>query len=251
MNIDANVPCRAHNENIRSIVHGLPALRYDGCVLNNEISGKVASADMCKLARFDMSPLGRKIPASLRTEGAHDFHQYTRITCPLDEEHQMAPFVSGNEVLRSYDLVAVKPGSSAMFNKCCSSLEIDIISLELSAKLTFPIRPAAVAKAVARGVVFEICYAEALQDATARRQQISNGQQLVRASRGKGIILSSRARNRMETRNADDVVNLGFLFGLDACAARAAISSNVTGLLARVLKRRAEVVQMMDADPVQ
>eukprot|EP00656_Telonema_subtile_P020917 TRINITY_DN21970_c0_g2_i1.p1 TRINITY_DN21970_c0_g2~~TRINITY_DN21970_c0_g2_i1.p1 ORF type:complete len:256 (+),score=39.21 TRINITY_DN21970_c0_g2_i1:58-825(+) len=226
-------------------VHGLPALGYDGCVLNHEISGKVAQSDMCKLECFDVSPLRRKIPASVRLEGEDNFRQYTRITCPLDDEHQVAPFVSGNEVLRSYDLVAVRPGNGQMFSKCCNSLEIDIISLDLSSKLSFPLRPQLVATAVARGVVFEICYAESLQDASARRYQISNGQQLVRAARGRGILLSSRARHSMETRNAHDVVNLGFLFGLDQSAARAAVSVTVTSLLERAATRCTDAVEMM------
>ena len=109
----------------------------------------------------------------------------------------------------------------AMFTKCCTTqLDIDIISLNLSSKLTVQLRPQLVAAAVARGIVFELCYCDSLQDATARRMQISNGQQLVRAAQSRGIIISSRARSPIETRNAYDVANLGFLFGLNATAAR-------------------------------
>ena len=77
-----------------------------------------------------------------------------------------------------------------------------------------------VAQAVARGVVFELCYSELLQDQSSRRWQINNAQQLTRASRGRGIIISSRARRPLETRDALDVANMGFLFGLDPSAAQ-------------------------------
>ena len=47
----------------------------------------------------------------------------------------------GTQVLRSYDLVAVRPATGALFAKCCTALEIDIISLDMSAKLPFHLRP--------------------------------------------------------------------------------------------------------------
>ena len=160
MILDANVPCRTRTEAIRKIVHGLPELGYDGCVLNNEISTKVSSADRCAIEPFDTAPLGRRIPAKLGIQSTAHFRQYTRISCPLDNDHQLAPFTTGNavhallccegllcllglgtQVLRSYDLVAVRPATGALFAKCCTTLEIDIISLDMSAKLPFHLRP--------------------------------------------------------------------------------------------------------------
>ena len=98
MILDANVPCRTRTEAIRKIVHGLPELGYDGCVLNNEISTKVSSADRCAIEPFDTAPLGRRIPAKLGIQSTAHFRQYTRISCPLDNDHQLAPFTTGNAV---------------------------------------------------------------------------------------------------------------------------------------------------------
>ncbi len=71
---------------------------------------------------------------------------------------------------------------------------MDIIALELWQRLPFKLKPALVKAALARGVFFEICYAPALREPSARRNLFANAQALVRATRGRNIIVSSGAR---------------------------------------------------------
>ena len=60
-------------------------------------------------------------------------------------------------VARGYDLVAVQPGSERLFQMACSSLECDLVSLDLSRRLPYRFKPAAVKAALARGLHFEVC----------------------------------------------------------------------------------------------
>lgn len=237
--IDSNVPCRAPNQTVRSVVYSLVEQGWQACILNNEVAaGKLTQADICSLNPIDLSCCPH--PST-------QFVQYSRITCPLDQDHQTAPFAStNNPVLRSYDLVAVRPTQPELFAKCCTVLaaQIDIISLDISNKLPFHLRPQLVTQAAANGIVFEICYAEMLQNPAARRQQISNAQQLARALRGRNVILSSQARRPLEIRAVGDVVNLGFLFGFDQSAAQAAVSTNVETMMNRAAARKTDAVQL-------
>lgn len=64
------------------------------------------------------------------------------------------------------------------------------------------------------GPVLQICYAPALREETARRNLFANALALARATRGKGIIISSGARSAFELRGPYDVINMATLFGL-------------------------------------
>lgn len=71
--------------------------------------------------------------------------------------------------------------------------------------------------ALQRGVKFEICYAPgvlATDGGLSRRNLISNATQLIRATRGRGIIISSEARRALACRGPWDVVNLAAVWGL-------------------------------------
>ncbi|KAL2130400.1 hypothetical protein VTI74DRAFT_6528 [Chaetomium olivicolor] len=80
--------------------------------------------------------------------------------------------------------------------------------------------------AVQRGVRFEICYAQAFGNsnnnnnavgADAARQRanfIANVQGLIRATKGRGIVISSEARGALGLRGPADVVNLMAVWGL-------------------------------------
>lgn len=74
--------------------------------------------------------------------------------------------------------------------------------------------------AVHRGVLFEVCYSQLVtnsNDARARGTFIANVLELVRATKGRGIVLSSEARaaaGGVGLRAAADVVNLFACWGL-------------------------------------
>lgn len=69
--------------------------------------------------------------------------------------------------------------------------------------------------AVSRGVRFEICYSQFLAaDARGRASFIGNATGLIRATRGRGIIISSEAKNALSLRAPADIVNLLNVWGL-------------------------------------
>ena len=93
--------------------------------------------------------------------------------------------------------------------------------------------------ALARGVVFELCYSPALREPSARRQLLANATALVRATGGRGLLLSSGAVRAFELRGPHEVANLGTLFGLTQAAAKEALLGRALALLKRAAARRA------------
>ena len=93
--------------------------------------------------------------------------------------------------------------------------------------------------ALARGVVFELCYSPALREPSARRQLLANATALVRATGGRGLLLSSGAARAFELRGPHEAANLGTLFGLTQAAAKEALLGRALALLNRAAARRA------------
>lgn len=74
-----------------------------------------------------------------------------------------------------------------------------------------------VANAVKRGIKLELCYAPGLlvnDGGQARRNMISNATGLIRATRGRGLIISSEAKRALTLRGPSDVVNMACIWGL-------------------------------------
>ncbi|KAG6039123.1 hypothetical protein E4U41_003205 [Claviceps citrina] len=144
----------------------------------------------------------RKLPTVLR-----------RATLPLSDP------AASNYRLQSlanvYDLLAIRPLTEKAFQNACLTLDIPIISLDLTTHFPFHFRPKPCMAAVARGVRFEICYAQILAaDGRGRANFISNATSLFRATRGRGILLSSEAKTALGLRGPADVVNLLSVWGL-------------------------------------
>ncbi|KAL6863136.1 RNA-binding RNA processing protein rpp1 [Amphichorda felina] len=118
-------------------------------------------------------------------------------------------------LIRAFDILAVRPLTDKAFQNACLTLDVPLISLDLTQQFTFHFRPKPCMAAVSRGVRFEICYAQALAaDARGRAAFIGNAASLVRATRGRGIIISSDARAALSLRAPADVVNLLSVCGL-------------------------------------
>ncbi|EJP69587.1 RNase P subunit p30 [Beauveria bassiana ARSEF 2860] len=138
-----------------------------------------------------------------------------RATFPLSDPS--APNYRLNALAASYDILAVRPTTAEAFQNACLTLDVPLISLDLSHRYPFHFRPKPCMAAVARGVRFEVCYAQLLNapDARARAAFIGNVTNLLRATRGgRGVILSSEARTALGLRAPADVVNLLAVWGL-------------------------------------
>lgn len=118
-------------------------------------------------------------------------------------------------MMKNYDLIAMRPTTDKAFSSLCLSQDVPIISVDMTQYLDFIFRPKPCMAAVARGVRFEINYAQALNaDPRGRATFISNATNLIRATRGRGIMIGSEARSALELRAPADVVNLFNVWGL-------------------------------------
>jgi ribonuclease P/MRP protein subunit RPP1 len=128
---------------------------------------------------------------------------------------------------QAYDILALRPTTEKAFLAACTALDNhSIISLDLTLRYAFHFRPKQFMTAIRRGIKFEICYAQAVQDGSAekRRNFISNTLAIVRATRGRGLIVSSEARSVMGVRAPADVGNLLSVWGVDRERAKEAIT---------------------------
>lgn len=91
-----------------------------------------------------------------------------------------------------------------------------MISLDLSVRLPYHFKFKMLSAAVSRGVRLEICYGPGVTGSglEARRNLIGNAMSLIRATRGRGIIVSSEARRALGLRAPWDVINLTCVWGL-------------------------------------
>ncbi|OTA68542.1 PHP domain-like protein [Hypoxylon sp. EC38] len=119
---------------------------------------------------------------------------------------------------QAYDIVALRPHTEKAFQAACltvSATDVSLISLDLTSRLPFYLRPKPCMAAVSRGLRFEICYGRAVgpgADARARANFIGNVAQLVRATRGRGGGIGggggSGSGGALALRAPADVVNL-------------------------------------------
>ncbi|KAK4042240.1 RNase P subunit p30-domain-containing protein [Parachaetomium inaequale] len=123
---------------------------------------------------------------------------------------------------RAYDLLALRPTSDKSFAWACTSTSEApaLISLDLASHLGWHVHHRAAMAAVQRGVRFEICYSQALTPqggVDGMRQRVNfigNVQALIRATKGRGVVISSEARGVLGLRAPADVVNLMAVWGL-------------------------------------
>jgi len=60
----------------------------------------------------------------------------------------------------------VNPTNEKLFQAACGTFEVDIISLDMSARLPFYLKHSTVGLAVERGIYFELCYGAAIRGTT-------------------------------------------------------------------------------------
>ena len=226
--MDLNIPFG--DEDLSGDISGtlaqLADFGYTTFVLNtcvDDISSP-GSGKLSKPAKFELP--GSQLPP---------MRLLRRLTLVLDK---LADASSWNSGSTPYDIIAVQPMNEGVFAQACETLDVDMIAIDGYAGMPFPLRQATVERAVKRGVFFELTYAKALGDSTARRHFISNAIELVRATRGRNLVLSSGARRPMDLRSPNDIANLAMLFGLDGASARDSISVWPDAVLRRADLRR-------------
>ncbi|XP_057451505.1 protein GAMETOPHYTE DEFECTIVE 1 [Lotus japonicus] len=223
-------------------------LGYTGIAYNRTIKGVMSDQHRCSITTLSLSSLLNILPVLTSSAKLHrnllgipsstPFRQYTRLTVCVDNPSQAQSLNAGNPILKTYDLVAVKPSNQVAFDLACERMEVDIISIDFSTKLPFRLKLPMVKAATQRGVCFEVTYSGLIADVQIRRLLISNAKLLMDWTRGQNLVFSSGAPSVNELRGPCDVANLLSLFGLSKEQAKAAISKNCRILLANSLRKK-------------
>ncbi|KAF9320042.1 hypothetical protein BG003_007404 [Podila horticola] len=220
----------------RKRVELLVHLGYQAVAYNYELTGKLPANHVNPVSKLNLPGVTLK--------------QFSRLTLVVDDVSQNYGLNANNPSVLSYDILAVQPTNEKLFQAACGTFEVDIISLDMSARLPFYLKHSTVGLAVERGIYFELCYSAAIRDATARRNLISNAQSLIRVTRGKNIILSSQAMKAMELRGPYDIVNFGTLLGLNQAVAKDCLSSHCRAVAVHAETRRNTTRAVISVDPV-
>ncbi|NXW75758.1 RPP30 protein, partial [Hirundo rustica] len=148
----------------------------------------------------------------------------TRLTLIVSDPAHCNLLRSTSANIRLYDIIAVFPKTEKLFHIACTTLDVDLVCINVTEKLPFYFRRPPVNMAIDRGIYFELLYTPAIKDSTMRRYTISNAISLMQICKGK---VSSQTKNKpLELRGPYDVANLGLLFGLSEGEAKAAVSTN-------------------------
>ncbi|ORY80411.1 RNase P subunit p30-domain-containing protein [Protomyces lactucae-debilis] len=207
---DFNIPLPAK----QSTLDQLQTLGYASCAVNHIFSGKPANLQ------------APTIPVSKDAR----FKIYSRLTLVLEDTSQNYNL---SKTAKGYDLLAVRPTSEKTLQYACTQMEVDIISIDLSQRLPYYLKHATLGSAISRGLFIEIAYAPSLTDMSSRRQLLSNASAIVRASRGRGLLITSGATQALGLRSPYDIINLATFWGLSQERGREALAENTR----RVLKK--------------
>ena len=170
---------------------------YDVVALNTTISGK----------------LPNEIVAPALPKLSNKIHLLNRCTLILNDtafNHRIPALT------QAYDLLALRPTSEKVLSQACRDLECDLISFDLTVRHDYYFKGKTLMQAVERGILVELCYAPAVlaNDKVVRQNVIGNATQLIRATKGRGLVLSSEAKKATGCRGPEDVINLAAVWGL-------------------------------------
>ncbi len=175
---------------------------YNTIALDHTIIDKLPASIVNEIP----DPLPFKVPTSL--------HILRRCTLHISDPSQNHRLKS---LAPAYDILALRPVNKKALELSCNSLECDLISLDLSTRFPFYFNHTTLGNALQRGIKFEVCYAPGILNSdggASRRNLISNATQIIRATRGRGLIISSEAKRALACRGPADVTNMAVLWGL-------------------------------------
>ncbi|OJJ88801.1 uncharacterized protein ASPGLDRAFT_163490 [Aspergillus glaucus CBS 516.65] len=195
---DLNVPYSSDDPEISHTLNFLAEIGYTTVALSQTISGKLPP----NLA-----------PPAAPANAPKSLDLLTRLNLILSDPSQNQRLTS---LTQAYDLVALRPTNEKSLLNACTNLECDLISLDFSERIPFHLKFKMLSAAIERGIRFEICYGSGITGSglDARRNLIGNAMSLIRATRGRGIIISSEARRALGVRAPWDVINLACIWGL-------------------------------------
>eukprot|EP00747_Dinoflagellata_sp_TGD_P185683 gnl/TRDRNA2_/TRDRNA2_42340_c0_seq1.p1 gnl/TRDRNA2_/TRDRNA2_42340_c0~~gnl/TRDRNA2_/TRDRNA2_42340_c0_seq1.p1 ORF type:complete len:279 (+),score=45.99 gnl/TRDRNA2_/TRDRNA2_42340_c0_seq1:122-958(+) len=186
-------------------------------------------------------------------EGGGGFLQLRRLTAVVADQGQVGAVSQAAPKLRqAYELIAMRPVSEEAWLCAAEQGDCDILSLALDERMLFPLKRPPVLAFLKRGGIFEVEFAPALRDVSSRRALFSNVEQLLHATRGHGVMLSSAARDAIEMRSPHDLANFAAVLGLrGALAAKSLADVPYQALQHGALRRGcAQTIQSASKPPV-
>jgi len=169
-----------------------------------------------------------------------------RLTIVLDEDSEKGFGLTNahSNLFTPYDIIALAPTTENTFSLAClthtqpSPLSAHIISVPLDVpRLPFRMKHTMVRTALRNGAVFEIPYANAL-DNTAKRNWWAAAREVVRVTKGKGLIVTSGGTEIADLRAPKDVGNLVTFLGLAQDMAHDAATTTPESLVLRAQTRK-------------
>lgn len=200
---------------------------------------------------------------SVTAQSSSFFLQLSRITITAAAHHVrylQSTSSSGDDgaalqaILSTYDIVVIQPEDGAALKAALACPWCDCIRLDLSGatgsgtgggsgggsggKPPLSLTPADVAAAAAAGIMFEVDYSSAISDASMRRYFIRSLGQLLRLTRGgRGVLLTSGAKEALEMRAPLDAAAVAYVAGMKQPAALHAMSTAAAAVLKRAEAR--------------
>ncbi|RFU28194.1 hypothetical protein B7463_g8146, partial [Scytalidium lignicola] len=200
---DLNIPWSStqNPQELQRTVSFLSELGYNVLALNHIISGPLPSRITNPIPESPAFPIPPKVSLLRRC---------TLVISDPTLNHRLSALAA------AYDILALRPTTEKAFlSACLNTTEHSVISLDMTQRHPFPFKPKPFMTAVNRGIRFEISYAQAtLEDTVSRRNFISNCLAIIRATKGRGLIISSEAKSALAVRGPADVVNLMAVWGL-------------------------------------
>lgn len=204
----------------------LQDLGYTGVALNLTVGGKITPKSLTN--PIDKKAISEQFPG---------LTIWTRLTIVLDDVSQNVNFTT---LYSQFDIIAIRPQSEKTLQSACTGLDIDLISLDVGYRLPFYLKHKTVCAAVERGIKFEICYG-----CENRKNVISNASSIIRATRRRGIIISSEATSPLQCKSPYDVTNMAVLWGLDHMHARDAVGKSAAAVVQNATLRSSSYKQVV------
>uniref|UniRef100_A0A8B9TZJ7 Ribonuclease P/MRP subunit p30 n=1 Tax=Anas zonorhyncha TaxID=75864 RepID=A0A8B9TZJ7_9AVES len=159
---DLNVPQGPDKKGLQSLLEAAARLGYSAVALNHVIDFKEKKQGTSKQLKV-----------------------LTRLTLVVSDPSHCNLLRSTSSNIRLYDIIAVFPKTEKLFHIACTTLDVDIVCVNVTEKLPFYFRRPPVNMAIDRGIYFELLYTPAIKDSTMRRYTISNAISLMQICKGK------------------------------------------------------------------
>ncbi|KAH9975255.1 RNase P subunit p30-domain-containing protein [Lactifluus volemus] len=169
-----------------------------------------------------------------------------RLTILLDEDSEKGFGLTNaqSNLFSPYDIVALAPTTETSFSLAClthtqpSPLSAHVISVPLDVpRHPFRMKHTMVRTALRNGAVFEIPYASALDSAT-KRNWWAAAREVVRVTKGKGLIVTCGGLDVADLRSPKDIGNLITFLGLAQNLAHDTATTTPKSLVLRAQTRK-------------